>query len=354
MAIDRGQDRHLTINGLTREMCGLRKRAFAMRRCLTVFHFPPFLLSFLLSIAATIATAPKLSAQGSADIDRAQLTQSQQPSPFVPGSTPEGVQDGHVAPSPNDADLGEQEILKRSERYQPFTASVSLPIYWTSNVALTKNNENSDVIEAPTAGLYYEPRFTRTFYGLIDVREQLFYYDKYDSFNFGAFDIDVGLSYFLPQLDNLTLRLAYNYDRLTTKDSFDDFFSNHALIFNAEVPFRFGRAQQLTVGAGANISLTAEPEPPRRNDYEAYVGYAVALTRSFSVNGLGRLVVRDYYHQDSRTDISEILSVTANYRVTKFLTASALSSFAASQSNHGIFDYEVANVGGAIALSIKF
>ena len=282
--------------------------------------------------------------------DRADLARSQTGSPV----TTQMLEEGHAAPSPNDADLGEQEILKRAERYQPFTIAIGCPIYWTSNVALSRSNELGDFIEAPVAGIYYEPRLTKTLFGLIAVRDQQFYYDKYDEFNFGAFDVDVGLTYVVASLKNLILRGEYNYNRLTIKDSFDDFYSNNALIFNAELPVRIGRAQQISFGAGANISMAAEPETPRRNDYEAYVGYSLSVSRAFNVNAVGRLVVRDYYHQDSRVDISEILALTANYRVTKFFTASAISTFAASQSNHEVFDYNVANVGGALSLSFKF
>lgn len=287
------------------------------------------------------------------DATRADLTRSQT-APFGTGVSGEGVEDGHAASSPNDADLGEQEILKRVDTYQPFTISGAVPVYWTSNVALVRSGEISDVIEAPVAGIYYEPKITRTLYGLVDVREQLFYYDDNDSFNFGAFDVDVGLTYFLPQVNNLILRMAYNYDRLTTKDSFEAFYENHALIFSAELPIRVGRAQQVTFGTAANVSMTAEPEAPRRNDYEAYVGYSANLTRSLNINAVGRFVVRDYYHQNSRVDVSEIFALTANYRITKCLSASAISTLAASQSNHNVFDYEVANLGGALSLSIKF
>jgi hypothetical protein len=52
--------------------------------------------------------------------------------------------------------------------------------------------------------------------------------------------------------------------------------------------------------------------------------------------------------------VSEILSATATYRVTNWCAISAISSFANSDSNKGVFDYKVANVGGAIALSAKF
>jgi hypothetical protein len=64
-------------------------------------------------------------------------------------------------------------------------------------------------------------------------------------------------------------------------------------------------------------------------------------------------VVRDYY-SDDRTDVNEILSVSANYRVRDWLTLSALSSFAWNQSNESVFDYSVANIGGGVALTLKF
>ena len=146
------------------------------------------------------------------------------------------------------------------------------------------------------------------------------------------------------------------------RSSFEAFFQNHALIIDAEVPFRFGRAQTLTLGADANISLAATEshQPPninaisaQRTDYAVYLGYSAVPTRSFFVNAVGTIVLRQYYEGD-RVDVSEILALTANYRVNKYLTLSAVSTLAASQSNQSVFDYQVANLGGAVALSVKF
>ena len=190
--------------------------------------FPTF-AALSVSILLGCCCATIVSAQS--DADRALTTQSQLTPPI---GAPTGIEGGRAASSPNDADLGEQEILKRAETYQPFTAAIGGPIYWTSNVALSRHGEKSDVIEAPVAAIYYEPRISQTLYGLVDVREQLFYYDRFDGFDFGSFDVDVGLTYMMPQVDNLILRLNYNYNRLTKKDSFDDFFSNHSVILNGE------------------------------------------------------------------------------------------------------------------------
>lgn len=304
-----------------------------------------------MSILAATSFAQGPSSQ---DVDRAQLLQGQTQPPFGPAGLPEGVEDGHAASSPNDADIGEQEILKRTTEYQPLTLSLGSPIFYTSNVALTRSGEKSDVVIAPVVGASYDPQITRTLYGHVGAWEQIFYYGKYTGFNFGSLDAQAGLNYFLPQFHNLILRGWYDFNRLTSDDRLgDEFFSNHALIFNAELPFRFSRAQQLSVGVDTNISVGADHQSPRRNDYEGYLGYSANLTRAFSINAVGRIVARDY-HQNGRTDVSEILSATASYYLTNWCSISAISSFAHSDSNKDVFDYDVANVGGAIALTAKF
>lgn len=288
----------------------------------------------------------------SVQVDQAQLQQNQAPSPF--GVSPEGTVGDHAVPAPNDADIGEQQILKRNEKYDPFTFSIGTPIFYTSNVALTRKGEVGDLIEAPVAALYYQPRITKTLYGLVDVRQQFFYYDTYTGFDFGSMDVEAGLSYFLPQFHNLILRGEYDFNRLTSNDRlFDEFYENHSIILSAEVPFHFSRAEQAALGVNANISVAADHQAPRRNDYETYATYSLHLTRALSIDTVGRVVVRDYY-ENNRTDLSEILSCTANYRLTNWWTVSAISSLANSNSTHSVFDYSVANVGGAVAFAAKF
>src|SRR5256886_4865567 len=225
--------------------------------------------------------------------NQAQLTREQVPSPFAPTVPASAVGGGPVVAAPGDADLGEQRILKHVDEYQPFTISAGMPFYWTSNVALTSSGEQSDFVLAPAAAAFYEPRITSKLYGLIDVREQLFYYNRFDSFNFGSLDFEVGFRYLVPQWHNLLLRVEYDYNRLTEKNTFEAFFQNHAFIIDASVPFQFGRAQTLTLGTFANISVAAEEsgQPPdinaisaQRSDYAVYVGYSAILTRSFFIN----------------------------------------------------------------------
>jgi hypothetical protein len=315
--------------------------------------FPPGGLLFVCAAALILLGQPTQGQvpPGSTQ-DRAQLLGGQV-NPTLPSIAPSGQNQGYAIASPNEQDIGEQQILKRIEEYKPFTVSVYSPFFWTSNVALVSSGEEDDVLVAPGVTLLYQPRITKTLYAQLEVVQQFFFYDRFSELNFGSFDAIAGLVYYLPQFHNLSLRGYYDYNRLTDTDQFDEFFVNHSIILNAEVPFQIGRAQQVFLGVGLNLSFYANPEPPRRNDYSFYVGYDVALSRSFSIDAAARLAVRDYYVGD-RTDISEILSLSANYRIRDWLTLSALSSFAWNQSDHSVFDYSVANVGGGVALTLKF
>jgi len=210
----------------------------------------------------------------------------------------------------------------------------------------------SDVVLASSFIFAYQPRLTKTLYGEFIASQQLFYYDRLSSFNFTSFDAIAGLVYYLPTYHNLTLRLRYDYNRLMT-DEWDEFFANHSVVVSADMPFRFGRAMQLNLGALANISFAADPSGPQRSDFEAYAGYHVQFSRSFSMDAVGRVLFKKYY-EGARNDVSELLAVTADYRVREWLTLSAVSTFAWNQSNHSVFDYSVVNLGGALALTFKF
>jgi len=218
-------------------------------------------LAALLSSGALVIITSAPAQTPSQDVDRAQFLRNQALIHNDPYSMENGVDEGHAVESPNNPDIGEQEILKRVERYQPFTASSGMPFYYTSNVALAKNGEQSDVLIAPAASITYAPRISQTFFASITVQQQFFYYDRFSELNFGSTDLRAGVTYVLPKLHNLILRAEYDYNRLTFESSFNDFFSNHSLFVSAELPFRFGRAQQLSIGADANVSIHAEPAP---------------------------------------------------------------------------------------------
>src|SRR4051794_10743384 len=157
-----------------------------------------FLATLALLASGVFLRAKQVSVQA-----RAQLPRTPTTPPTDPYSEENGVDNGRAAESENDADVGEQEILKHVERYEPFTASIATPFYYTSNVGLVRTGEQSDVLFAPTAGVTYAPRLTQTLYASVSVQQQEFYYDKFSALNFGSFDFRAGLSLIVPKMHNL-------------------------------------------------------------------------------------------------------------------------------------------------------
>src|SRR5437868_14549699 len=99
-------------------------------------------LSAVAAASVVLTSFQSSYSQTSADVNRAQSVVDQMPTAAGPVVTTTGTDDqGHVVTSPNDPDLGEQQILKRTESYQAFSASIGAPFYWTSNVALTNSGE---------------------------------------------------------------------------------------------------------------------------------------------------------------------------------------------------------------------
>jgi hypothetical protein len=312
----------------------------------------PLALPTFLVLALLSASRPA-EAQNSA-ADRARLLRTESAFQTPNNVSAEGVDQNYAAASPNDSDLGEQAILKRVESYEPFSLETGVPIYYTSNVALVEHGKVGAAITAPVIGLTYAPRFQRTLFGQFTLRQQFFYYSNdLSSLNFASFDAIAGLNYYVPKLHNLALRANLDFNRLTGTDDFDGFFSNLGLVLNAEVPIPIGRAQQVSLGTYANVSLYADPQPPRRNDFGLYAGYGVSLSRNFSLNASTTFVVRPY-NTGGRTDVSEIIALSANYRLRDWLNVSAVSSFVANQSNQSVFDYNVYNIGGGVSLSWTF
>lgn len=58
--------------------------------------------------------------------------------------------------------------------------------------------------------------------------------------------------------------------------------------------------------------------------------------------------------EGSRRDVSGILGFGLNYRFNEWLSANAVSTFATSDSNQDVFDYNVVNIGGALSLAFRF
>ena len=141
------------------------------------------------------------------------------------------------------------------------------------------------MIFAPGFGITYAPRIAKTLYASFSLEQQQFFYDRFGELDFGSFDARAGLTvHACRKLHNLLLRAEYDYNRLTD-DGFDEIFADHSIVLSAELPFRIGRAQQVSLGTSAKIVLDSDPEEPGRHDFEGYVGYSVGADARAHADG---------------------------------------------------------------------
>jgi len=261
--------------------------------------------------------------------------------------------DTEAAPSKGDEDLGQQLILKENVKFRPFTVFGSFDSYYTTNVALTKNNEKDDALMVGQVGASYQPRLTDSLYGEVTVTEQFFRYDQYDVLDFDSFNAGAGLSYVMNNFYDVTLGGRFNFNRLTDTQQGDEFYKEYSLAFNAQKAFVLSRAHYVYVGALTKINMT-DPVIPQRNEYALFTGYQAKVTRNLDAGLYYRLSWFDYA-TGGREDLNQNLSVAFSYKIMDWLSINASTNFGFNNSNQpAFFNYDVINTGGGVSLSYKF
>src|SRR5438477_8745919 len=122
------------------------------------------------SVLLLLIALVKVSSAQTIQLNIAQMSRDQVTTAPTAPITTTGADNTEVVASPNDADLGEQQILRRTETYQPFVVSVAVPFYWTSNLALTNDWEQDDFLVSPVASIAYQPGSSQYLLAYVGVR----------------------------------------------------------------------------------------------------------------------------------------------------------------------------------------
>jgi hypothetical protein len=261
--------------------------------------------------------------------------------------------DAEAAPSQGDDDLGQQLILKEKVKLRPFSLFGSFDSYYTTNVALTKNNTLDDAFMVGLVGGSYQPRITDNLYGEVTVSEQFFRYDQYDILDFDSFNAGGGLNYVLSNFYDIALGARFNFNRLTDTQQGQEFYKEYSLTFTAQKAFVLSRAHYVYVGMLGRVNMT-DPVIPQRNEYAIFTGYQAKLTRALDAGLYYRLSWFDYA-TGGREDLNQNLSLALNYKIMDWLSVEASTYFGFNNSNQpAFFDYEVINTGGGLSLNYKF
>ncbi|MCX5815940.1 MAG: hypothetical protein NTX75_06805 [Proteobacteria bacterium] len=260
--------------------------------------------------------------------------------------------DTTAPPSPGDDALGQQYILKRKTEYQPFSVFGNVGWNWISNVALTKNNPQDDNYFLTTTGVSYQPIIRPDLLGEITAAYQWFRYDRFTDMNFDSFNIGAGLTYVIPQLDQLAVTARYNYNRLTNTDAQGEYYRNNSITLGLFKTFPLARAHYLYGGYSSQFGFS-DPKVYQRDYHSLVGGYYLDITSKWSFEAGVRLSYVPYA-ENGREDYNESITLGITCRLKPWISINFSVLAAFNQSNQSVFEYNVVNIAPNIGLKFKF
>ena len=234
-----------------------------------------------------------------------------------------------------------------------FNAFAEIGAFVTNNVALAKVDPLQDSFLVATTGVGFTQRFAYHLRFDAGARASAYRYDKFPQLDFQSTDLSAGVAWSPPVLKGAELLARYTFTDLTTAERTREFYKNHAILLGVQKVVPFTRSQAVYFGASAQWSF-ADPKPAGRDEYTAYAGYRAQVTRHVDADlyyCYGRYV---YRYGSGRHDNNQTVSLGLHYTPKEWLSLSATGFVGANRSNRKAFDYDVANVGVGLQLSLRF
>jgi hypothetical protein len=274
--------------------------------------------------------------------------------PLVTGEGEEAVLAGEL---PQRKEYGQLRILYDSRPLPWLTAQIFSGAFYTTNAALLPDNEMDNWYFQQGFALLLSKGFLKSsLYPHASLYQAWFEYAEpgvQGIENFSAMDANVGLTYVIKKLGNLSLSVDYTYERLADLDLADEIFHENHLIVAANDIFAISRTHFVFAQAFADISLGTEPSSSARNDFGAFIGYGINWTPEITVNLSYRYAFQDYTEGPrSDNNHSFALSLIWGVRSWAFVRLSAI--FVLNDSNIDAFNYNVFTGGPTASVNFQW
>jgi hypothetical protein len=263
-------------------------------------------------------------------------------------------ENAYAPASPGDSDLGDQLILKRLEKVQPFTVWLDSSVFWTDNAANVNQGKIDDWFYVGGVNFSWQQRLKSRFYGDVYLGQHWYQYDQEDALNYENGEVSAGFLVLAPELANSIFFLNYYYQRITQDIDESPIYETHNIRTGVQKTFLINRLNSVNVGLMSSFALTADPNELRRHEHSLTLGYNLKITREllFALNY--RLIYYDYFELDGREDWYHNFGAYLAWQPTKYLELSAGYNFTLNESNYEVFDYESQLTGPSVMLKYKF
>ncbi len=291
-------------------------------------------------------------ATGPARAQQPQIRLYEQFNPLGPWSVEEAEigQQQESAESTEGGELGPQQILVPGPAMHPFLVYSQTDYLFDSNILLLDKDPESDGLLYQTFGISYTARPTDRLTMTLFANYQLIRYTEHDELDFDA--NNVGFSLSRPIGNFCTMYGGFQASRLYLSDGNDEFYKSFDTTFGLWRGQTVGESGWLYYGYQLDW-LPSSPSEFDRVDNAGYVGYKFFPTEKLTVQLLYRIRVDAYLNTD-RTDLNNLVSVSANYAFNDFVGIHAYVEYSNNISDASGFDYNVFDSGGGLILQINF
>lgn len=316
-----------------------------------------FLPSRPLAISVLAAT---LSSALSQTVDPTRLGEGVRPLPgprLLAEQAPESQtleDENDFAPeSPGDDDLGQQLILKDSERERWFSAQANTSAFWTDNAANLSTGEDEDVFWATQLSLGAQPRLGERLYLDAFISQQIYRYDEFDLLDYEYLQASLGVIYLEPRLWDSILFAQGQFGRTTTDNFSDDVLNSFSILAGIQKTILFDRRNSLYLNLMGDWDVDADVDNLEHSEYIADLSYRFKIMRDLIVTASYRFTWFDYHNVD-RSDALNIMGLYLNWTPRKGLNIYAGGTFNLNESDVDAFDYNSTSLGGGIGVQFRF
>lgn len=264
-------------------------------------------------------------------------------------------EDVNYAPAtPGDDDLGQQLLLRRNDKVQPFRAWLDTAGYWTDNAANVNEGRIEDWFLTGGVNLAWQQRLHGRFYGDVYAGQRIYRYDELDALDYEDGQVSAGFLVLLPEVMNSVFHVHYGYQRITQDIDNDPIYQAHTLRAGLQKTFLINRLNSIYVNATAALALDTEPDILARHEYSTSLGYNLKITRELAFSLSYRVSYFDYYNLEGREDWYHNWGAGLTWQPYNFLELTASYNFGLNRSNLEVFEYEAQLAGPSLSLKVKF
>lgn len=263
-------------------------------------------------------------------------------------------ENAYAPASPGDSDLGDQLILKRLDKVQPFSVWLDSSAFWTDNAANVSQGNIEDWFYVGGVNVAWQKRLKSRFYGDVYLGQHWYRYDELSDLDYENGEASAGLLVLAPELANSIFHLHYYYQRITQDLGDSPIYETHNIRVGGQKTFLIDRLNSVNVSLMSSFALDTDPEVLRRHEHSLHLGYNYKITRELLFSLTYRLVYYDYFRLEDREDWYQNFGAFVTWRPKKYMELSAGYNFTLNKSNIDVFDYESHLAGPSVVLKYQF